>query len=168
MRLISLDPGTQGFGVACWRDGLLVLGVLEKAFYGKGGPKDWCDHIPWSIIDAERTFSALVVEIPQVYPQSRWKGDANDLINVGFRAGEAVGYLKRVFKIDEVVTYRPFEWKKNTPKEISNERTLAALSSEEQLRIQWPSAVKTLGHNVVDSIGIGLFYLRSKGMRNDA
>jgi hypothetical protein len=160
MRLISLDPGAKGFGVACWGGRELKL-----AFYGKGGPEDWFGEI-WSGIYVAFAQVVIAVEIPQVYVQSRWRGDANDLIGVGFRAGEAVGYLKHLLSIESVTTYRPFGWKKNAPKDVSNERTLAALSVDEKARIRMPSAVKTLGHNVIDSIGIGLFYLCSKGLRN--
>lgn len=142
--IISVDPGVQGCGIAEWRDG-----VLYKALYGDPTFSDFG-------LEDE---GLLVIEKPQTYVQSKWKGDPNDLIDLAV----VVGQLKERAENfgAPTVLYRPREWAGQVPKEIRWARAQKLLSDDELSRIEWPKQ-KGLKHNVWDAIGIGLFYLKRR------
>lgn len=96
----------------------------------------------------------VAIEIPQVYPVRKWKGDPNDLIQVAYIAGAIAGLLRR-YTID-IKTLKPHEWKGNTPKKIDNKRTFERLTPSEQ------EIVKTASNHVLDAVGIGLYVLKRR------
>ena len=143
--MISVDPGTRWCGVAEWKDAELIWAGLVST-----------DDLPsrWVIVDDP----IVVIEKPQVYQDM--KVDPDDLVNLAIVVGRVIGPEKR-----NVTIYKPSQWKGQLDKKITTARTLASLSKEEISRIVLPRAVKTLGHNVYDAIGIGLAYLRKTGQR---
>lgn len=138
-RFVSIDPGVRLCGLAAWIDGKLHYARLDSciAYWSS----DW----------------ALAIEKPQVYVQSKLKGDPNDLIDLAI----AVGKISTRFS--EVVMYRPAQWKGQVPKDIMTERIKLKLSNRELDLVDLPA--KSLQHNVWDAIGIGLHHLKVTGVR---
>jgi hypothetical protein len=141
-------------GVAVWKGKSLYRAFLarntEKTARGLGA---WLAmaHVINSKLP-EATHDVLIVsEIPQVYKGS---GVAEDLIEL---AG-IVGACSGIFAGTEGCSYVPKEWKGQTPKAIHNKRVMAKLGTEETRAIE--KTPPALLHNVIDAIGIGLFYLR--------
>lgn len=153
--VVSVDPGLRACGVAVFHDG-----VLKRAAYVRNpekkarGPEawqtmakavhDWLDLEPVDV---------LVLEVPQVYRAGQQKGDPDDLLQLAGVDGCVVGLVGA----DTVRAYLPREWKGQVPKEIHNARVMKELTEEERLSIE-PCAPSLL-HNVIDGIGIGLYFL---------
>lgn len=152
--LVSIDPGVKHCGVALWDDDQLASAWLAKGpnWYqtainvGRGINQ----HVP--NIDRHD----IVIEKPQIYHQSRLKGDPNDLIDLAV----FVGAVCMAVATGDVRMYLPREWKGSTPKDVKIERIKKSLSVEEHSRIDLPAP--SLQHNVFDAVGIGLHHLRSK------
>lgn len=141
MKLVAIDPGAKQVGYA-----VFDAGVLAEAGLCKPGEVSWLQG-----------FDVIVAERPQVYVQSRQKGDPNDLVTIALVAGEFVGAARAFNPNVEVIYYKPSTWKRNVPKEIHHERVQRALKQGEREQIK--SAPKSLLHNVLDAVGIGLFEL---------
>jgi len=143
-KLITIDPG-KTIGLACFESGELVS-VDE--------------HKPKRLLDAARFIALccpyipfdLAIELPQVYPVQRWKGDPNDLITVALQAGVILGAVYAY--IATLYIIKPSEWKGSTPKAISKERTLAKLTAGERAHVQKKSST-----HIMDAIGLGLWIL---------
>lgn len=155
--LVAVDPGLRGVGLAVFDT---QTKQLVRACYAKGaasgnGPKAWEAVV--LAVSAELkgvSIGDLIMEFPQCYPRasSKVNNDLAQLAAIDGALGEAfTGANPRVVF--------PAEWKGSLPKEVHHERILRTLSAEEQARICWPSAKKTLGHNVLDAVGLGLFAL---------
>ena len=153
--LVSVDPGLRACGVAAF-DGrsLLWAGYVkntdEARWYSMvhavdNAVRDRCQAIP----------SSLVIEIPQIYVQSRWKGDQNDIVMLAGLVGAFV-YFFDVREGSKI--YRPAEWKGQVTKEITELRMKKRLSAEELEKVILPPA-KSLVHNVWDAVGLGLHHL---------
>lgn len=167
--LVSVDPGLHVCGVALWSDGELSeawlavaptdpppLGYLPWEWMAKAVARDLADRTP-------RLGADLAIEVPQVYHQSKLKGDPNDLIDIALVAG-AVATRVAAYHGGVTTTYRPQAWKGSTPKKVMVERIKAKLSAEEHLRVVPPRAA-ALAHNVWDAVGIGLHHLQRQRRR---
>jgi hypothetical protein len=135
--LLAVDPGKYS-GWAFFSD----QGLLEAC--GTGFPEY-----------AEKMVRKTVVEVPQVYPQH--PVPPQDLVTLSFTAGRFVGQV-----MGEVWIVHPHEWKGNLPKEVCANRVRSKLSSKELLvlvKCEGTVPVKQM-HNVLDAIGIGLFFLK--------
>jgi len=102
----------------------------------------------------------VIIEKPLIYSLDS-KGDPNDLIKLAIRAGELGGYAKNLDIPIQYVT--PRKWKGTTPKHISHRRILAKLSDTETQRL--PKLPKSKAHNMLDAVGIGLWWLEKGGLR---
>lgn len=131
--MISVDPGVNGCGWARWD----AFGRLAACGYSR--------HLPYD--------SPVVVEVPQIYPGVRSKGNPNDLIRVAFAAGRAVG-------LSECQVVKPREWKGTIKKEVMLKRILKSLDDKELQIIKDLKLPKSVEHNVVDACGLGLWYLK--------
>jgi hypothetical protein len=160
MTLVAIDPGVKHLGIAVFKDA-----VLERAFLADTPrfEEPWMKPNFCSLHGLHHV-NELVIEKPQIYVAARSKGDPNDLIDLALVAGGLAGIF-RVMNQLPVIYYRPSEWKKQAPKNVVTERTLASLSPFEIDHIKLPRAAKTLGHNVYDAIGIGLAHLHKTGVR---
>lgn len=150
--LVSLDPGAKLAGVACWTSS----GVLASAFLVRG--RDWFDTATKVGEQVYLRFASdgpvdVVVERPQVYVQSKQKGDPNDLITVALMAGAAASNIAQ----GRVTACLPREWKGSVPKDAMVERIRRRLTPEEYARVDLPA--RSLRHNVFDAVGIGLHQL---------
>lgn len=146
-----MDPGLRGCGVALFRDE-----ELEQAVYVEGNGSAQRAEAWVQMVSAVREFvgtrrvERLVVELPQVYVAVRTKGDPNDLVQLG----AVVGALCLAFQEATQHVFLPAEWKGQVPKEIVHARVASRLSAAEQGRITCRR--KSLLHNVLDAVGIGL------------
>jgi len=132
----SIDPGKHGVGLASWSGSTL----LEARYVPT--------EVRLSDVDL------VVCEVPQIYPMEKWKGDPNDLIDVAVVAGMHLAKGLRQ------VMVRPREWKGSVPKTIHNNRVLTQLDPLKKAMVD--VIPKTLRHNVVDAIGLGLWYLNTR------
>ena len=145
--IVSVDPGAKLAGVAIFNDELVT------AYLVKGNNAlDTARSVWGSLAIYNAAGLHLVIEKPQVYVQSKQKGDANDLITLAIM----VGALASHFDFD-VTLYLPRQWKGQVPKDIMIERIKTKLSKDELSRIELPR-VQSLHHNIWDSVGIGLHH----------
>lgn len=142
--LIAIDPGVRCTGVACFIDGALfnVSGYYADRVV-----------VACSFPSLVRPRDSLAIEVPQIYKVRRT--DANDLIDVALVAGAWISRYKHV------QIFRPAEWKGQAPKKIVHERIRERLSEGERevLDRDLRSVPKSLQHNALDAVGIGLHAL---------
>ncbi len=138
--LLSIDPGIDT-AWAMWR----VDGSLHS-----------CE-----LSDKWHTYmvTRAIIECPQVYPGTPAK-QANDLITLAVMVGRyQAHFMERSIPVTLVP---PHKWKGATPKDIHNARVLGRLTDAE--RTVYHKASMSLPaskrHNVIDSIGIGLYALK--------
>lgn len=136
--LLAIDPGKTHYGVAYFYGDSLRVALLVGR-----------DQLEMTGHGAAR----VVIEKPQIYLKREI--DVNDLVEVALAAGEARQYFRAQSGAVDYVW--PATWKGQTPKTVSHKRIKAELDAEEHKRVQLPRAAKTLGHNVWDAIGIGLW-----------
>lgn len=168
--LVTIDPGVNHAGVALWNDvgelkcSQLIEGVrrfealalLVKQHYS-------IERTLYNPYKSPVPELRVVVEVPQVYPGGRGKGDPNDLINLAFSAGRYVAACGT----DNVTTVKPREWKGQIPKPKKGEeyivklRALKRLTPAEVRRIEVPKS-KLRETDVFDAIGIGLYAVGRK------
>lgn len=103
--------------------------------------------------------SDLVIEVPQVYPGGRGKGNPNDLIDLSCVAGGVMALAG-----GRVTYYLPAQWKGQVPKEICHARMFEALTDVEKTAIKLCRPAGLM-HNVYDAVALGLAHLRKKGLR---
>ncbi len=97
----------------------------------------------------------VVIEKPEY--RKFEKVNPNDLITLAIRVGK---HAARAEAEGISVTYaKPSEWKGSVPKAIHGPRILAALSPEEKDLFDRIECAKSLRHNVVDAIGLGIWFL---------
>lgn len=133
--ILCIDPGTRkGHGVAVFtEDGILTEGEFVPdvgAFF--------------------RFPARVLVEIPRVYPRSKVR--PNDLIDLAFAAGKAVGAFDCPVQI-----VCPAEWKGQLSGKETIRRVESALTPTERARIRRTGAQD---HNILDAVGIGLWYFK--------
>lgn len=157
MRLVAIDPGLRHLGVAEFWDG-----ILQRAFLVKSnvphvrGPEAWRAFLGAPVPDEPirlgqylAASDVVVLELQQVY---RTTPNASDLLQVNGVTGALAGATT-----ESVIGYLPREWKGSTPKDIHHKRVLAKLSTREASGI--PVMAKSLLHNCLDAVGLGLFHL---------
>lgn len=143
--LYTADSGVRAFGWARFVEAQLCAVELLRA-----------DNVN-AMINKVRCLhtepgASLVIEKPRVYRERQWKGDPNDLIDVALVAG-AAGTLGRFHKF-----VHPDVWKGSVPKHIHTKRVLARLDRNE-LELVQAIRPKSLQHNAIDAVGIGLWTL---------
>lgn len=170
--ILSIDPGLHAIGASLWgtetSNDLIWAGLIKNKI--DAHPQNPTYHsVLWrGMVDAvdERLYSMfgpptagkhkwpdrMVIELPQVYIASRSKGDPNDLIALAGVVGAFAHWFAGM-----TTTCSPHSWKGTVPKAIMNARILKHLSPEEQSKIE--KAPKSLLHNTLDSVGIGLAHL---------
>lgn len=147
--LVAVDPGTSVVCFATFEGGRLTLVSALR--------RESVEEMIGALRDLRTDGTGpgeVVVEVPQVYPSSRAKGNPNDLIRVALAAGGAAVAVGGVVRL-----VRPHEWKGSVPKEIHNRRTLAKLDREEVEAFEGVDLPPYLRHNALDAVGIGLWRL---------
>jgi len=144
--LLSVDPGKHHCGVAVFDipDRRLVSAELVKTVDLRDFFLSlWCRH----------QIQTLVIEKPIRRAREQFKMD--DLISLAIVVGQVVA----IVNAPEVVYWAPHEWNRGKPKEVTHGRVRVVLTVMEKEKIRMPKAVKTLGHNVLDGVAIGLKWL---------
>ena len=141
--IVAIDPGTTCIGVAVFHNDNLTACYLPRG-------RDWIEtfrNVP------KLGPEVLVVEDPRIYPVS--KARHNDILKLARSVGAVVA------KIDAPKTrlVTPATWKKSVPKHIHQRRILRALSERETAVLNDCKCPRSLRHNVVDAVGIGLWFL---------
>ena len=158
MNLVAIDPGVKTVGWAFFMDNVLVDCNITRSKNGlmhehaddynkKFPPRD------------DIVASHGIIEVPQIYQQRLWKGRQEDLVNVIYMAGSIAGVIYQLSHV-ELRTVKPHEWKKNVKKDIHNKRIISRLNTEELDIFNACDAPKSLRHNVIDAIGVGLYALK--------
>lgn len=166
-RMLSVDPGVDGCGVAAWEAGLLVRAEYVRAKLGvdvEHSMLDWelAAWCVWRDHATDGNVKELVLEHPQVYAK-RLNTDPADLITLALLGGAVAGLFRVENPALRVVTYLPAEHKGQVPKPkkstdpyIIAERAKKRLSPAELERVE--SCAPSLAHNVWDAIWLGLHY----------
>ena len=156
MRLLAVDPGIRGCGVAMFRKEC-GLGVLEKAAYlfneyPKGnGPREAARLAELVSTWAGFSVEVLALEYPRVYPSRNQKGDQNDLLPLAGIVCAVAAFFPRA----QVLRYFPRDWKGTADPDVMIERIISKVTPEERTRVV--PCPEHLMHNVWDAVGIGLF-----------
>jgi hypothetical protein len=155
--ILAIDPGLRCLGAA-----VFVSGKLERAFLArspekvKRGPGAWMDmakSVLATVTNNGRVpvmFDQIVSEYPQVYRMSRNPGDLIELTGV-------VGAVMGLIPAHKHVGYLPREWKGSCPGDVFVERIETRLDADDVARIE--PCPKSLRHNVIDAVGLGLHHL---------
>lgn len=149
---LSVDPGVNGCGIAVWNDDNLLVwaGYVKNSGTGVRKMVDSVGAKLWEKFGTDRCHK-LAIEMPQVYMASRSRGDPNDLVELALVVGGFEMWFDGI-----VFKYKPHSWKGTVPKLIMAERILKRLSYEEQNEIE--IAPKSIWHNTIDGVGIGLHH----------
>ncbi len=167
--VLAVDPGKIQAGVAIFCGQTLVHATLARNPTdkpGSDGPEVWrntaraVSHTYVQYITGEGFGigvpifpDRLVLEVPQIYRAGLQKGDQAD-IGALFGVDGAIASLYDC----PVTWYHPAKWKQQVPKAVMCNRIMGRLTDDEKKAVD-PSVPKGLLHNVVDAVGIGLFYL---------
>lgn len=160
--LIAIDPGTCA-GLAVFRDDVLIHASAQQGGTSVAEIDDQAAAIA-STIKQMRTGSAgfgkvaeIVIERPQIYKGPLQKGDPNDLTPLALLAG---CLFARLGYGDQRWIY-PREWKGQLDKDVCAARVQNALSEVETVVLAegLKKLRKTLHHNVLDAVGLGLWAL---------
>jgi hypothetical protein len=175
MKVLAIDPGIRGCGVAAFDEGVLFKAVFVSNTVKEGsGPeecasmahavREWSAHLGWGGCET------LALEVPQIYSRGGGKslGDPNNIMPL-FGVVSAIAALHPASSVE---WERPRGWKGNTPKPetakekyVIKERVIARLSTYELTIVQWPSlqkktdTAKKQDWDVADAIGIGMHVL---------
>lgn len=156
--ILCIDPGLRDLGAALF-DGaeLRRAGLVRSMERTARGPKAWramADAVEaWLGHDAQGVVE-LVCEVPQVYAGAKAVGDPADLLELAGVDGAICGVLQPV----ELVGLLPRAWKGNVDPDVLTARVEAALTLREHGRIA--VCPRSLRHNVLDAVGIGLHRAR--------
>lgn len=141
MRLIAIDPGVHGLGVAEF-EGTTPTFIGYLAHESEAGAyRTACRFAAPS--------TSCVIEWPQVYSRGR-KGDQDDLLRLAAIVGAVL-----VAPWRHATRIRPRAWKGTVPGDVMTER-LADRAREMGVIVQAPDF---LAHNALDAFGLGLWYL---------
>jgi len=147
--VIAIDPGLWSGWALFHRGKLHVAGVLSEDEITRAPPMpEWSPAI-------------ALIEVPVIYPIGKSKGDPNDLIKLAITVGDLRGFYRRHGL--RVGFVKPRRWKGTVPKEIHGERVVGKLEADERAIL--PTLPKTKRHNMIDAIGLGLWWLEKEERR---
>lgn len=150
----AIDPSLRATGLVNFENGLLSDCHLIRTSSKDLG--ECLREIVSKTVGANSGVATMKVycEFPQVYFGGKNKVDANDLLKVAAVAGAMASD-----PLVSVTYVLPKEWKGTVSKEVCNARVLARLQpgemeAYEEAAKKYP---KSLHHNIIDAIGIGLW-----------
>ena len=154
--LLSIDPGIRGCGAALFVDKQLVRADYIKSFVKTGNQAAEARAMAQAVSGWLSTHPAhIVVEWPRIYRNVRGK-DPNDLLAL-CAVNAAIAALYPYAVVD---SYFPAEWKGQQKKEICHRRIVKILGeAEAKILTDAAARAKSLSHNMMDAVGIGLFAL---------
>lgn len=154
--LISIDPG-KTTGYASFSDAVLLsAGTAPRADLFAPVTRDAYGRptgaLPFPLFPLE---TLVLIELPRWYPHDHT--DVNDLIDLAVLVGEIKRHYEAMDCVVELVW--PRTWKGSAPKDVTNRRTVAALSEVEESRLPVRPRARTYDHNMLDAVGLGLWEL---------
>lgn len=149
MITIAIDPGANT-GLAFFQDGKLYAATSLPHKYA-------LPRVRRELEDGLRVSPVRIVgERPQVYAVGKGQADPNDLITLALKMGAFFG-LADMYGVEHVELL-PATWKRQLPKHVAGQRIANSLTSDERESVRNLNALsKTVKHNAIDAIGIGLF-----------
>ena len=161
--LVAIDPGLRHAGVAIFDlGGVLVACEVTRARDKGSDPLALNESVAAYVTKFVREHLSadkplrVVAEWPRVFGRGKSKGDPNDLLPLSGCSSACVARLRP----ETCAAVRPDEWKGQAPTDtVVRARVASRLSPREAniLAHAEHAAGKTLGHNVLDAVGIGLF-----------
>jgi len=156
----SVDPGINHVGIAYWSDKTLVHATLIR----NKAPKksSLSERVHWLSVAVRRYLNSphaepvspcelAVIELPRTYKGKAAKGDANkNVVPLALVVGALIHHIPTVHLV------WPNEWKGNMDADVFTERLRGKLTPEQRAATDWPP--KSLDHNVIDAIGLGLWW----------
>jgi len=149
MTLISIDPNVNRMALAKWINGKLAATYYLRSDL-KGTKNTFLQLHELNIAPDE-----IAIEVPEIYKKDGMK-KKKSLMKLDFYAGFACGALYVPGTI--ITRYLPKEWKGQVPKDIMAPRILGKLSPTELQNLTLPG-FKTMDHDIIDAVGIGLKHL---------
>ena len=137
--LVAIDPGNDA-GVAYFENKRLVRAELITDVRA---PRE------------RELAHTVIIEVPQVYPHS--PVNPNNLLTLSFTAGLLAGH----FESSNLAKASPRQWKGQRPKDVDNRYTLDLLDAKERSIVNTSTSRGQL-HNVIDAVGIGLWFLKRR------
>lgn len=156
MRLLAVDPGVRACGWAYFETGnksLLGCGLARS--------KEPGDMLAFdNMIRSLPGRACLLVERPQLYRQSKSKGDPEDLARLLILCG-----MLAAERPHDTHLIKPRQWKGTVPK---TNRLADYVIHKRNMR-RWGSDYLFLGipgslaHNVADAVGLGTWWIDTRG-----
>lgn len=147
MIVYAIDPGVKVIGISKFRTGRLIEVRMIRA----KSLEKMISHMRVGWLWDFDANHRVILEQPVVYDRRAWKGDPNDLVKVAIAGGAAAAALN-----GEVEFVTPQRWKGGVPKKIHQPRIMNELTESER-RFVVGCGPKSLIHNVIDAVGIGLW-----------
>lgn len=155
-RVVTIDPGLTGTGVAVWDGGELTLAFCVRVAPDADMLPGRISAIVEQVRPTTRSANRIVIEQPQTYQGRAAKGDANDLIKLA----NLVGALMTLGP-QHTTLVLPSEWKGQAPAPVVEARGRERLSFGELEHVDL-SCSKKHQTDVWHAVGIGLWYLKRK------
>lgn len=151
VRLISIDCGVRGCGVALFLDDHLHAAsyIRNPMRHGQGAVSAQAMAREVASYCKEFSPTELAIETMQWYDAASQLGDQNDLGGVQLVAGAIIGKLDVL-----TVSYRPHDWKGTVDGDVFTDRIIERLSVIEKSNITHVS--ESVDHNTIDGVGVGL------------
>lgn len=150
---LAIDPGVQGCG---WAE--FTGPTLMSCGYLRSTGETMAERaMSYAKYFQSESFNHVVVERMRHYPNAQERdAKANDLLDLQLLGGYIAGSLRCNF-----FSVFASEWKGQVPKDVMNARVMKRLRDLERVRFNHDveKIRPSLRHNVIDAIGIGLWYL---------
>lgn len=160
MRLVSIDPGLGGTGIAVWENARLTDVLIVRT--DPGDPLvERVMIVRAAAARMVKPLDLLVIEYQQTYGGRAAKGDANDLLKATLLSGALLTLSDCIATL-----VLPHEWKGSAKKDVTRARCLEDLTEAElQIVSERCGKNQKLQGDVWDAVGIGLWWLRRAGLR---
>lgn len=168
---IGIDCGVKYIGISLFEDVSLTVKELLKCEFIKSSNEhhETQSKIVLGIIDSLKKSNILcdirsddkvcvLIEYPEQYQYS--PVPRNNVQDLAFTAGALGLFFEMTFKNVRVDLILPKDWKRQVPKDIFLNRILSRLSENELKILNEKNYAKSIKHNVIDSIGLGLYLCR--------
>lgn len=158
--IITIDPGLDYFAAARWdANGWLLTANFYEAtkVYSEPAKQALTTAYTFDGIFEEALrgdCEAVVIECPVIYPKS--KVPPMDIMHL-YGAVVAIAQVCSHYFV-RVEFVEPRAWKGNVPKDIFGKRIESKLHPKESKLVLLDRFPKTKRHDVVDAIGIGLWF----------
>lgn len=144
MNIISIDPGKHGCYCCAWEQARMVACEVRT------------NPFPW--LPTPDSYTAVVERM-----QVRMGRYSDDLLDVHGAACRVTANIPQ----DRIVWCTPSQWKGQVPKEVHQRTRILPNISLDEMQLIMQAVPKAYNrHNMYDAFGIGMWYLKSKGLWN--